>query len=333
MFKHVLWAASLIAFSGASDSAQAGTLSTIASCLGWGCTGLIANASTLLFTSYQADPGRPDSASFYRTTKNGGGEVLLYQETGDRSGIYYFGKPAYANSTLRDVPSNGYFAANYNDFGVPTSQIKRVSLAGGPAVVLATAPQFIGVQDFRTDGARLFWADRYGLRSMSVTGGAIQTLVAFPDMAPSQLALSGNLLYFSFGNQIRRIPKTGGVSVIVTTAPDIITDLYVYGPQWMAPELYWGEANGGVRSLDAWGFQHTFQDSMNDRQISDVGFDGNRVLWIDCEKEGFTCVVKAKQGAAEAVQVAFEDSPATNLVWDSTSMYWTNSTSIRRYVH
>jgi hypothetical protein len=333
MFKHVLLAASFIAFSGASDLVQAGTLSTIASCRGWGCTGLIANGSTLLFTSYQADPGRPDSASFYRTTKNGGGESLLYQEAGDRPGIYFFGKPVYVNSMLRDVPSNGYFAANYNDFGVPTSQIKRVSLAGGPAVVLANAPQYIGVQDFVTDGARLFWADRYGLRSMSVAGGAIQTLVAFPEMAPSQLALVGNLVYFSFGNQIRRVEKTGGAATIVTTAPDVINDLYVYAPQGMAPELYWGEANGAVRCLDAWGFQRTFQDAMNGRQISAVGFDGSRVLWIDCGTEGFTCVVKAKQGAAEAVVVADEASPATNLVWDSSSMYWTNSTSIRRYVH
>lgn len=296
-----------------------------------GCTGLIASGNTLYFTSYQYDANGPDSASLYRTTKSGGSEVLLYQEVGDRPGVYYFGKPVYVNSGSR-YSSYAYFAAN--DYGVQSSLIKRVPLTGGTAVVLGYAPEYIGDADFVTDGSRLFWADRYGIRSMPIAGGAIQTLISFPNNAasPYQIALHAGSVYYTFGNQIRRVPKAGGTSSTLLAAPGYITDLYVHAPTGVAPVLFWGEAGGAVRSLNAWGFQYTHQEPTGRWPVS-VGFDGTRVLWIDCDLEHFFCYVKTK-GSGEAVTVAYEGSPANNLQWDASSMYWTNyDGSIKKYIH
>jgi hypothetical protein len=328
----------LIAFAAAGVSHGSVGPVAIASCRGWGCTGIIASGSDHYFKSHRYNSNGSDSASLYRTTKSGGGEIPLYQVVDYRSGSYYLGKPVYVHSMLRDSVSYAYFVANREDSDVQSSRIKRVPLSGGSADDLGAAPEFIGVADFITDrSSRLFWADRFGIRSMAITGGAIQTLILFPNTAPwaSQIAFQGGYVYYTFGQEIRRVPSGGGTSATVLTAPGDITDLYVHAPMGMTPVLYWGETGGAVRSVDAGGSVYTHQEPTGKRALS-VGFDGTRVLWIECDPERYFCYVKAKTGSSQPVTVAYEDSPATNLVWDSTSMYWTNFANegaIKKYIH
>ena len=106
------------------------------------CSGLVSSTGNLYFTSYGINEFGPDSTSFYRTgkTSSPGTEGLLYREQGDRPGFYYFGSVVWAKPDTY----YGYFVANYNDFGVHTSQIKRAPLAGGNAIILAAAPAYIG---------------------------------------------------------------------------------------------------------------------------------------------------------------------------------------------
>ncbi len=85
----------------------------------------------------------------------------------------------------------GYFVANYPSQN--ESQIKRVPLTGGAAVVLATSPAAIGNRDLVTDGSSLYWADADGIRKMAVTGGTVQTLVSGQTFA--HLGLDGPVLY------------------------------------------------------------------------------------------------------------------------------------------
>ena len=137
----------------------------------------------------------------------------------------------------------GYFVANYplqNE-----SQIKRVPLTGGAAVVLATSPAVIDNRDLVTDGSSLYWADADGIRKMAITGGTVQTLVSGQTFA--HLGLDGPVLYYSSGNSILTVPTSGGASTTVVSAPSPITAIY---PPSTANGLLWGEANGSVNSFD-----------------------------------------------------------------------------------
>src|SRR5882724_1648899 len=207
------------------------------------CSGLVSSTGNLYFTSSTFNDLGPDSASFYRTGKTSlpGSEGLLYSEVGDRPGPYSFGSVVWAKPDT----FYGYFVANYSDFGFRTSQIKRVPLAGGGAVILATSPAFIGSRDLLTDGSRLFWVDAGGIRSMSIFGGAVQTLLTSSTV--SRISLDPGFVYYAEGNRISRVAKAGGASTSLIITPNIVTALYAD----LRPSLtylFWGEKGGAVRS-------------------------------------------------------------------------------------
>ena len=92
-----------------------------------------------------------------------GNEIALYQELGDDR---WFGDIVYANPGA----FYGYFVANYQTPGGLKSQIKRVPLTGGAAVVIANTPA-PNARDWHTDGTKLYWIDAGGIRSVSSAAG------------------------------------------------------------------------------------------------------------------------------------------------------------------
>jgi hypothetical protein len=290
-------------------------------------SGLVSSTGNLYWTSAAIDEFGPDSATVYRASKSNtpGRESVLYRESGDRSGYYYFGNIVWA---LTDT-YYGYFVANYNDGGVATSQIKRVPLAAGSAVVLANSPQPIGTRDLATDGTRLFWADADAIRSIPIGGGALTTLASGGGIA--RLGVDANYVYFGQRNALKRVSKTGGVVTTLVSAPSNINALYVSTSN---ATVYWGEVGGAVRSVPAAGGGVTnHQTPIAGRDVTSVGFDGARVLWTDCAEPGNTsCAVRKRQGGTTTT-ISSGSVGAGHLQFDAASLYWGDVTGLHKYVY
>jgi hypothetical protein len=291
------------------------------------CGGLVSSTGNLYFTEFGINEFGPSSASFYRTGKYSppGSEGLLYGELGPA--YFNFGNVvwAYVGGIYY-----GYFVANYDRGGGRISQIKRVPLAGGTPVVLAQSPAYIGVGDLATDGSTLFWGDTGGVRSMPVNGGTVHTLVSSPSI--SHIALDPNNVYYSQGASIGKVAKAGGPLGTVFTASATVTALYVWSPVPSYPVVFWGEQGGAVRSASPQGL-FTWQGPIAGRDVTSVGYDGTRALWIDCAEPGNTqCNVRVQSGGISPT-VVNAGVGAGHLQWDATSMYWIGVPGIQRYVY
>jgi hypothetical protein len=221
--------------------------------------------------------GEEYSANVYRASKDNqpGQEQVLYHESLTEP----FGstRPVdFEAITYANVGGTwyGYFVANYPSLN--ESQIKRVPLTGGAAVVLATSPAVIGNRDLVTDGSFLYWADANGVRRMAIGGGTVQTLVSGGTFA--HLGLDGSLLYYSSANSILSIPTSGGASTTVVSAPSAITALYP--PTAFDGNVYWAEANGSV-SLFPGPYHSVFQVQAPTAGVSvtSVSFAQPYILW------------------------------------------------------
>jgi surface antigen len=212
-------------------------------------------------------------AVVYRASKTNqpGQERVLYQEASSPLSPVNFQAITYANVGGFWY---GYFVANYPL--LHESQIKRVPLAGGAAVMLATSPAAIGTRDLVTDGSSLYWADAGGIRTMAMNGGPVQTLASGGAFA--HLGLYGSSLYYSSGNNILTVATSGGASTTVVSAPSAITALY---PPSTSNGLLWGEANGSVTSLDG-DIYYEFQAPVAGVSVTSVSVAGNYVAWADC---------------------------------------------------
>jgi hypothetical protein len=138
----------------------------------------------------------------------------------------------------------GYFVANYQTAGVLSSQIKRVPLTGGPAVVIANCPAPIA-RDLVTDGTRLFWVDSGGIRSVSLGGGPITTLRGEGSFI-THIRLDSSYLYFSEEFLILHMPKSGGLERVVISTGGIVMALHVDSS---IGQVFWGEQGGGCSRL------------------------------------------------------------------------------------
>ena len=236
---------------------------------------LIQSTGNLYWTADQTAGGL-SHAEVFRASKDNvpGQERILYQESfAMTSALVDFEAITYAN-----VGGDwyGYFVANYplrNE-----SQIKRVPLAGGAAVVLATSPAAISNRDLVTDGSFLYWADKNGIRKMAIAGGAVQTLVSGTTF--TRLGLDGASLYYSSGNSILRIPTSGGASSTVVSSSSTITALYP--PSATNSNVYWGEADGSVRYSNGATLPRTLQAPATGVSISSLSVADNYILWGDC---------------------------------------------------
>ena len=198
--------------------------------------------------------------------------------------------------------------------------------------MLAQSPKYIGVGDLATDGSTLFWADAGGIRSMPINGGAVNTLLSSTSV--SHINLDPNYLYYSSGAHISRMPKGGGAAVPVFLAPAHVAALYVWTANRSYSVVFWGEQGGAVRSVGSFGNSlYTWQNPIPGRDVTSVGYDGTRALWIDCAEPGNPqCTVRVQSGGIQPTTVE-AGVGATHLQWDATSMYWIGSPGIQRYIY
>ena len=183
----------------AAPTSAAGTQSVVAIS---SPNGLVASTGNLYWTSKSFNEFGPDTSTVWRAGKNNvpGNEIALYQESGDDR---FFGDIVFANPGA----FFGYFVASYQTPGGLKSQIKRVPLTGGAAVVIADTPA-PKARDLLTDGTKLFWIDAGGIRSVPIGGGPITTL--FSDGFVGRISLDDSFVYFGEEFLIMRIPKNGG---------------------------------------------------------------------------------------------------------------------------
>jgi surface antigen len=284
---------------------------------------LIQSTGNLYWTANQTLDGS-SQADVFRASKDNepGQEQLLYQESAPAtSGSVAFDAITYANV---GGTWYGYFVANYRVSAGPgepvqnESQIKRVPLTGGSAIVLATSPAIIGNRDLVTDGSFLYWADADGIRRMTIAGGPVQTLVSGTTFA--HLGLDGPLLYYSSANSILHVPTSGGASTTVVSGASTITA--IYPPSATNTNVYWGEANGSV-SLFPGPYDSAYQLQAPSAGVSvtSVSLADNYILWGQCLAAA--CKVEGYDNGN--IVSAPTTRPPVDLQGDASAWYWGDS--------
>lgn len=290
-------------------------------------TRLVQSTGNLYWTSNAINEFGPDFAGIYRTGKTStpGQEILLYSESTDAVGYFFFGDLTYA---LVSGTYYGYFTANYVDEGI--TQIKRIALTGGTSTILGTSPALVGTRDLLTDGSFLYWTDAAGLRKMSVNGGAITTLATGTNF--SKIGLDATQVYFSAGTALDSVPKAGGAVTQRFTTASAIQALYVQPATASGTVIFWGEANDSVNSRPVGGAVSTYQAATSGRQAISVSFDGTRVLWTDANLVGNGYGVRSWQSGVTTVASSGEVG-SNDVQGDATAMFWGNVSGIRRFNH
>ena len=279
---------------------------------------LIQSTGNLYWTADQSTDGT-SQAEVYRASKSNqpGQEQILYRESVPASTPADFEAITYA-----EVAGTwyGYFVANYP--AQDESQIKRVPLTGGTAVVLATSPAVIGTRDLVTDGSSLYWADAGGIRKMAITGGTVQTLVSGTTFA--HLGLYGSVLYYSSADSILSVSTSGGAASTVVSGASAITAMY---PPSAADGLLWSEANGSVYSLDG-DIYAQLQAPVGGISVTSVSVAGSYIIWGDCFPQW--CEVDGDDGGSiVAVAVAAPGIPV-DVQGDAGAWYWGDSGGLEK---
>ncbi len=263
-------------------------------------------------------------ATVWRASKSNvpGQERALYQEASFSQ--VQFGAIKWA---LVDGQYYGYFVANYPDQGI--SMIKRVSLAGGTAVTLATSPGQIGDRDLVAGATNLYWADSTGIRKMPINGGAIKTLVRGTTF--ERLALDGSYVYYGSvvtgpngvaqGN-LNRVPKAGGTRSVLTATSGGISALDTLAtPNYT--EYYLGLTNGTVeQGTTLGGISYVLQAAAPGTIISSISRDATNgdILWGQQNiVTGLDLAVAFHNGTTGAVAT---NAPPLGVQGDGGAMYW-----------
>lgn len=198
--------------------------------------GLILSTGNVYFTSHDAA-----GATVWRTSQTSipGQETVLYWEPGAKFGDIVFAQV--------DGAFFGYFFAL--KAGVLT--IRRVSLTGGPATVLATIPTNVDIENSHrnliTDGVNIYWQDDVAIRKIPIRGGPMTVIdPSSPNTPLAGLAFqNGNIVYASVA-QIRFVPPNGSSdppsSRIIVTAASRVVALHA-----VSNGVYWGDNNGAVK--------------------------------------------------------------------------------------
>lgn len=258
---------------------------------------LIQSTGNLYWTHSEWGPGGENSV--YRASKSStpGEEIALYGEPyqGGVRGSKNFGAIVWAKVGEEYY---GYFVANDKQQG--TSEIKRISLAGGgSADVLATSPVEIGDRDLATNGSYLCWADAQGIRSMPIEGGPVTTLASGEFV---HLAMHGSTVYYPSEEHILSVADTGGPVDAVVQADATVTVLYVgsaperaiatrarrLGPPIISdrPMVSWGQADGSVKSLAIGQGAPTVYQPATETSVVTVSWAGSRLLWTNAYGRG-----------------------------------------------
>jgi hypothetical protein len=197
--------------------------------------GLVLSTGNLFFTSHDAA-----GATVWRTsqTSAAGQETILYWEAGAKFGDIVFAQV------------NGAFFGYFFVSNAQGLSIKRISLTGGPATVLATITNVDIDNSHRnllTDGANLYWQDDVTIRKMPIGGGPVTVLDSVnPNTPTAGLALQNDRIIYASVNNIRFVPTAGTTTPpsarTIHTAPTTVTALHA-----VSNGVYWGERDGAVR--------------------------------------------------------------------------------------
>lgn len=220
------------------------------------------------------------------------------------------------------------------------SYINRVRAEGGAVEGIAN-PLPMGMNDLKSDGTYLYWADREKIRKVPMAGGS-PTILASVENLPyvKQVAVDENYVYYNRGpngDMIYRVPKAGGAERIQAIATSTVTDIFVRQTNGQTT-LYWSEMNGAVRSLELGKSEVVnYQEPMPDRKATSVAFDGTRVLWANCPStlSGESCRIHEFQNGAHLVLNAGDAGnwDARDIVVEPDRLYWRQSRDVSRYVH
>ena len=138
----------------------------------------------------------------------------------------------------------------------------------------------------------LYWADTKGLQKMAIGGGAVTTLVA--GYAIASIAVDSTRVYYSDGQWLRSVAKTGGSPKVYAGGSTTVTAMQLYQGS-AGSVIYWAEQNAAIRSVStAGGYITTHQAPISGRRASSVFFDG--VLWTDCAyPNANACALRKRQ--------------------------------------
>jgi hypothetical protein len=282
---------------------------------------LVQSTGNLYWTANVLNEFGRSTSTVYRTGKldRPGQEHALYRLS--HGGEIHFGALTYAQV------GTWYGYVVVNDRSTSRSQIRRVPLAGGPAVTLTTSPRSIGGRDLTTDGRTLFWADEGGLRSMPIGGGPVRTLVAGAGI--TSVGLDATSIYFTAGTTVRRVPQGGGATTLVVSAPSAVTALFV--ERNLGTIVYWGERNGSVKSRVAGTTGTTVhQGPTTGRHVRSVTSPGAPVLWTDCSSAGNACRTVRRSGGTTRV-LAGGQVGASDVQTDGARAFWGTASRVLRY--
>jgi hypothetical protein len=283
---------------------------------------LLQSTGNLYWTADQTVQGRT-TADVYRAPKTNepGQEQVLHQELSLPTSRVDFEAITYANV---GGTWYGYFVANYVAYlHQEVSQIKRVPLAGGAAVVLATSPAVVGNRDLVTDGSFLYWADAGGIRKKAITGGKVTTLVSGQGFA--HLALDGPVLYYSSADSILTVPVSGGTPALYISGASPVTAIYAVTTD---NGLLWGEANGSVNAYYGGDISDELQLPVTGLSITSVSAAGNYILWSECFSQ--LCQVVG-QGNGTVVSVTTPGTPVVDAQGDVGAWYWGDSAGVEKF--
>jgi hypothetical protein len=294
--------------------------------------GIFASGGSLYWTSEDIDDVGPDFALIWRCASNNlpGGETLIRQDVFDPNSTSFDEYASIVGASAGGVPFL-YFAYNYSVDGFAGTSIVQIPAGGGALNVIGVS-NIVFTNELKTDGSDLFWSDSQFIYRVPLAGGPQATVVQDPTAV---IALDSTFVYYAEGPRIRRVRKTGGPREIIFTAASPITALHVTAPaSGPTGTVYWGEQGGAVRSLPVTGgATTTYQQPRTGRTVAAVGFDGSRVLWIDCQTSGLTpCAVRKRQNGVTTTVSSGIDR-ARHLQWDATAMYWGQTGGLMKFVH
>lgn len=250
--------------------------------------GLAVSTGNLYFTSHDAA-----GAAVWRTSQSSvpGREGILYWEAGAKFGDIVFTKVG--------TSFFGYFFAE--KAGVIT--IRRVSLSGGNATILATVTNIDIINSHHnlvTDGVNLYWQDVNSIRKMSINGGEITVLDGTRSNTPTAgIDLQNDRIIYADVDAIRFVPTAGAITnpELRTIVPRSsgITTLHVG-----ESHIYWGERNGSVRRKASGSSPQTLQGPGSFTPTS-IGTSGSKFAWTQCGSA--SCQLKRSFGLTLTIGV------------------------------
>jgi hypothetical protein len=196
-------------------------------------------------------------------------------------------------------------------------RIKSVPIAGGVSETLATGDFY--VSGIASDGERVYWTEDplATVRSVSVTGGEVQALAS--GSGPSAfIRVSGDYLYWTEGfDRILRVPKGGGAVETVAAQLPFLSDLAVD-----ASGVYFSEQDSGlVRSTPLNGGSFAFIGTGLPFSWHTIALDAHDVYWVDQSD-----LWRASKAGGTQVWIASQlDSDVAfpnGVVSDGSFVYW-----------